>query len=154
MLKNSRTPVLLIAAALMSACASTGALIDPPKVNLTSVELVDASLVRQTFHLGFAIDNPNAFPLPVRAIEYEVFLDDEKFASGETEGSFTVPGRGNDDITISVDLDFLKTASNLSSLLQHDLPDAVNYELQGSFTVDIPFARPLPFSSSGIIRTQ
>jgi hypothetical protein len=30
--------------------------------------------------------------------------------------------------------------------------EAVSYELQGNLTVDIPFSKPLPFSSTGVIQ--
>jgi len=144
--------VILTATCVLSACAGTGTLIDSPTVNLTSVELADVSLSRQTFHLGFDVDNPNPFPLPIQAVEYRVILDEEKFAGGATEGRFTIPARGQDDFTISVDLDVLKTAAQLSAFLRGGMREAVSYELQGSLTVDIPFTKPLPFSSTGVIQ--
>jgi LEA14-like dessication related protein len=80
-----------------------------------------------------------------------VLLDDERFAGGSTEGSFTVPAGGQDAFMISVDIDFLNTATQIASLFRGGVPEQVNYELQGSLTVDIPFARPIPFSSTGVI---
>ncbi len=147
----SRLVVVLAAASALSSCAGTGTLIDPPSVSLVSVKLADVSLSRQTFLLGFDVTNPNPFPLPIQAVEYRVILDKEKFAGGATDGSFTVPARGHDDFTISVDLDMLSSAAQLSSLLRGGMREAVSYELQGSLTVDIPFTKPLPFSSTGVI---
>jgi len=34
------------------------------------------------------------------------------------------------------------------------MPEQVNYRVEGSLTVDIPFAKPLPFSSSGVIQVR
>jgi hypothetical protein len=34
------------------------------------------------------------------------------------------------------------------------MPETIDYELHGSLAVDIPFARPVPFSSSGVIRVR
>lgn len=144
--------LVILTACVLSACAGTGTLIDSPTVSLTSVRLADVSFSRQTFHLGFDVDNPNPFPLPIQAVEYRVMLDEEKFAGGETEGRFTIPARGHDDFTISVDLDVLNTAAQLSSLLLGGMREAVSYELQGNLTVDIPFSKPLPFSSTGVIQ--
>jgi LEA14-like dessication related protein len=146
-----RTVAIVLAATCLSACASTDTLISSPTVNLTSVELTAISLKRQTFDLGFDVDNPNPFPLPVKSVEYRVMLDDERFVGGETTGSFTVPARGQDAFIISVDLDFINTANQFAALLRTGVPEQVNYELQGSLTVDIPFARPVPFSSTGVI---
>ncbi len=153
-LLDIRPVSILLFCGILSACASTGELISSPSVDLTSVRLDKMSLSQQTFLLGFDVDNPNAFPLPVREIEYTVRFDNERFAGGSTEGNFTVPARGQDDFMISVDLDFLRTASQLSALLRQGVPESVNYELEGHLTVDIPFARPLPFSSSGVIDVQ
>jgi len=153
-LLRTRLLAVLLSICVLSACANTGGLISSPSVDLTSVQLEKMSLSQQTFLLGFDVDNPNSFPLPIRAVEYTVRFDDEKFAGGATEGDFTVPARGQDDFTISVDLDFLSTASQLSALLRRGVPETVNYELEGRLTVDIPFARPIPFSSSGVIDVQ
>ncbi len=112
--------ILLIAVILLSACAGTGTIIDSPKVDLTRVELTKADFRRQTFLLSFDVSNPNAFPLPVKAVEYRVIFDDENFAGGKTEGSFTVPARGEDSFAISVELDLLSSASHLTSLLRPD----------------------------------
>ena len=136
----------------LSACAGTETLVSSPTVSLASVELERAGLRQQTFLLGFDVSNPNPFPLPVRSMTYRVLFDDQKFAGGEAAGSFTVPARGDDEFMISVDLDILNSASQLASLMQNGVPDQVNYALEGSLTVDIPFTRPIPFSSSGIIR--
>lgn len=142
---------LLVAAVSLSACAGTGTIIDSPKVELIGVELTAANFRRQTFLLRFDVSNPNPFPLPVKAVEYQVDFDDEKFAGGETQGSFTVPARGGDSFAISVDLDILSSAKHLNTLLSGGLRENVSYELQGSLAVDIPFVKPVPFSNSGVI---
>ena len=142
---------ITVVAAGISSCAGTGTLVSSPTVNLTSVRLAEISLRRQTFHLGFDVGNPNPFPLPVKAVEYRVFFDNKKFVGGETEGNFTVPADGQDAFVISVDVDILSTATQIAALFRQGMPEQVNYELQGSLTVDIPFTRPIPFSSTGVI---
>jgi LEA14-like dessication related protein len=146
-----RSVYILFACLLLTACASTESLVTTPRVDLTSVELESASFDKQTFLLAFDVANPNAFPLPVKAIKYRVMLDDERFAGGETVAAFTIPAGGEDGFVISVDLDILNSASQLTSLLHGGVPDHVKYRVEGSLTVDIPFTRPLPFSSSGTV---
>ena len=135
----------------MSACATTETLVATPEVSLTSVELESMSFRKQTFLLGFEVVNPNPFPLPIEEIRYRVMLDDESFAGGETRASFTIPSRGKNSFVISVELDVLNRATQITSLLQGGMPDNVNYQVDGSLAVDIPFTRPLEFSSSGVI---
>ncbi len=149
-----RKMLSLFAVIFLSACASTGTVIEAPRVNLTGVELISANLQRQTFLLRFDVSNPNPFPLPVKAVEYRVDFDDEKFADGKTQGSCTVPARGDDSFAIRVQLDFLNSAKHLTSLFQGGFRDNISYELKGSLAVDIPFVHPLPFSSSGVIHMK
>ena len=141
---------------LLAGCAGTEALVSTPTVDLTSVEMEKVSLRGQSFLLGFEVDNPNAFPLPVRAVKYSVIFDDERFAGGEARASFTftVPAYGSDACQLSVELDILQSARQITSLLQGGMPEHVNYRVEGSLAVDIPFAKPLPFSSSGTIQVR
>ena len=48
-------------------------------------------------------------------------------------------------------LDVLNSAEQMFSFVSGGMRDQVEYELQGKLTVDIPFTRPLPFSSRGVI---
>ena len=143
------TPWIAIAA--LSACAGTGAIIDSPEVRLTSVELTKANFHQQEFLLGFHVSNPNPFPLPVRSVTYRVQLGDQRFASGKTQGNFTVPSNGNTSFVISIEVDLLRTTTNLAGFIPGKLREDLNYELSGSFAIDIPFAKPLRFSHSDSI---
>ena len=59
--------------------------------------------------------------------------------------------RGDNSFAISVDLDFLSSATHLRSLLHGGLQENIRYELKGRLAVDIPLVKPIPFSSSGVI---
>ncbi len=146
--------VSLLAIAALSACAGSGSLISSPQVSLTSIEITSADFNSQTFLLSFDVNNPNPFPLPIKSVRYRVRLGEQQFASGETQGNFTVPSEGNEAFAISVQLDLLKTSSNISSLIRSGMSRDLDYELSGSFAVDIPFAKPLDFKSGGNIEMQ
>lgn len=139
---------------LLSGCAGPGTLISTPAVDLTSVKMEKIRFTGQTFLLGFEVDNPNAFPLPIKAVKYSVSFDDERFAGGEARAAFTIPARGSDEFQLSVELDIMNAANQISSLLQGGMREHVNYRVEGSLTVDIPFAKPLPFASSGTIQVR
>ena len=149
-IESFRNCYLLFAIVSLSACAGTGTVIDSPKVDLTGVKLTSANLRRQTFLLSFAISNPNPFPLPVKAVGYQLVFDDEKFAGGKTQGSFTVPAHGDDFFAISVELDILSSTTYLTSLLRDDFSESVSYALLGSLPADIPFVNPIPYSCSAV----
>lgn len=152
--KSICNSLLVTATILLSACAGTGTIIDAPSVDLTSVELTSVNIRRQTFLLSFDIDNPNPFPLPIKYFDYKIIFDDEKFAEGQTQGSFTVPANSMDSFAISVDLDFLGSATHWKSLMSGGLRENIAYELQGRLAVDIPLVKPMMFSNSGVINMR
>lgn len=147
-------PILALSGMLAGCATGTGALISTPAVDLKSVEMEKVTFTAQTFLLGFEVENPNAFPLPVKAVKYRVMFDDERFAGGETQASFTVPANGTDRFMLSVELDIVNAAAEVMSLIKRGMPEHVEYRVDGTLTVDIPFARPLPFSSSGTIQVR
>lgn len=146
-----RNVLLSLAAMYLSACAGTGPLVESPEVSLSGVELKSIDFRRQTFLLRFDVSNPNAFPLPVKAVDYEVLFDEQKFAGGRTQGSFSVPARGETSFAISVDLDILSSATHLRSLMGGGFRENMAYELRGSLAVDMPFVKPIAFSNSGLV---
>lgn len=146
--------LLLVVLFGVTGCASSGSIVESPAVDLTSVQVSEMSFTSQTFLLGFKVDNPNPFPIPVRAVNYRVRLNDQPFAGGETQSDFTVPAGGAEDFVISVDLDLLKSGMQLTSILRSGVNDRVSYEVLGDLDVDIPLVPTLRFSNSGTIMVQ
>ena len=146
-----RTVSLLPMALALTSCASPGDLIDTPQVELTGIQMNDFSFSGQSFLLSFDVDNPNPFPLPVSSIRYHVQIANENFASGQTASDFTVPANGDGAFDISVNLDMMKSASQLASILRTGMREPLEYKLNGSLDVDIPYVKPVPFSASGVI---
>jgi LEA14-like dessication related protein len=116
--------------------------------------MTDIDFSGQTFLLGFDVTNPNPFPLPITAVSYGVELEGHRFASGETEGGFTVPASGDGEFAISVELNLLKSAPQLLYIVNDGVKRDISYELKGQFGMDIPFTKPLTFRSTGEIRLQ
>jgi len=145
---------MLLAACLLSACASMETLISAPDVSLRNVQLTELNFSEQTFLLGFDVTNPNPFPLPISTVSYGVELDGQYFAGGETRGGFTVPASGDGEFAISVQLNLLKTAPQLLFIIRDGANREIPYELKGRLGVDIPFAKPVSFESTGEIRLR
>jgi LEA14-like dessication related protein len=144
----------LIAVHLLAACAGNAPAVRSPEVRLDGVEVTSLSLSKQTFTLSFDVSNPNPFPLPVRAVRYHVMLEQQRFAGGETAGRFTIPAGGDGAFAISVELDLMKSAARLASIIGSGVTRPIEYELHGSLEVAVPFSRPLNFSSSGTVLVQ
>jgi LEA14-like dessication related protein len=149
--RRNIAPAVLLASVLLSSCATTGISIQKPSVTLRGVEMNSLSFSGQSFLLSFDVNNPNPFPLPVRSVRYHLQLDDKTFASGETLGDFSVPASGAGAFDISVELDILKSAGQLTSVLRRGMQKPVSYQLDGSLAIDIPYVKPVPFATSGVI---
>jgi len=151
---RNRNLALALISLVLAACASTGLRIETPSVTLQSIRLEEADLSRQRFVLSFGVQNPNPFPLPIRAVRYRVMLDNQRFAGGETVSDFTIPSRGDGNFSISVETDLLRSGTQLAGLLRNATRESVDYELAGDLTVDIPFAPPLEYAQRGTIMVQ
>jgi LEA14-like dessication related protein len=144
---------LLVSLLAMAGCATTMQdLVKSPAVELRSVQVVGLGFNSQTFLLSFDISNPNGFSLPVRSVSYGLKLDGQRFASGQTPSEFSVPANGETQFAISVDLDLLKTAPQLLSIVRQSVRQDVGYELDGQLALDIPLAPAVSYRSTGAIR--
>ncbi len=147
-----RTIVFGTLACFIAACASTGVTLEKPGVSLRNVEVRDIDLDGQTFVLNFDVINPNPIPLPIRSVSYGVELDGFRFASGETQGAFTVPANGDSHFEITVDVDLMRTAPQLMFIVRDGVYRDIPYALEGRFAIDVPFANPVSFRNEGSIR--
>lgn len=150
--KRLRTIVFGTLACFVAACASTGVMLEKPGVSLRNVDVRDIGLDGQTFVLNFDVINPNPIPLPIRSVSYGVELDGFRFASGETQGAFTVPANGDTHFEITVDVDLMRTAPQLMFIVRDGVYRDVPYALEGRFAIDVPFANPVSFRNEGSIR--
>ena len=152
---NSRYGIL--AALVLTAaggCATLENALEAPTISLANVSLTDVSLTSQSFLLDFDVDNPNPIPLPVSAVNYAVELAGQQFASGATADSFTVPANGAGSFQVAVNTNLLDSARVLSDLVLKGGQRELAYGINGDVEVDLPFARPLPFSHSGVVSVE
>jgi LEA14-like dessication related protein len=145
---------ILLVSVLLSACASLENIVSAPQVSLRNVHVENIGFSSQTFILAFDVTNPNAFPLPIKSINYGVMLDGHRFASGEAASEFTVPARGDGEFAISVNLDLLQTAPELLFVVRDATRRDIPYSLEGRLGIDIPYTKPIKFENTGLIRLQ
>ena len=148
---TSKLLVYLMSLGMLASCASAGQLIESPTVELSGIKVSDFNYSGQTFVLSFDVNNPNPYALPIKSVRYHVQLAEQRFASGETNSDFSIPASGKGAFDISVELDILRSTTQVASILRDGMHRPVPYELSGSLAVDLPFIKPVPFSASGVI---
>ncbi|WP_339486158.1 LEA type 2 family protein [Pseudomonas sp. EL_65y_Pfl2_R95] len=121
-----------------------------PDIRLVKVEVVKAKLLEQQFRLRFHIKNPNDVSLPVRGIDYVVFLNDMKLAEGESDVWFTVPANGEHDFEIPVRTNLWRHVRQIVKMLEH--PDeTIRYRLEGEVKTGMLFGRSVHMMRNGEI---
>jgi len=121
---------------------------EPPKVTLASLTPVTLSLFEQRFDVGLRLQNPNAFGLPIQALDYTLAINGEAFASGTSRTDLQLPAYGEKVVTVTVTSDLL---SNLDQIRrwQREPPDALAYRLSGrAHLADTPLRLPFEYSGS------
>lgn len=139
-------PALTILFAL-GGCASLAPKVDPPHISLNDIKLKEVGLFEQRFTLTLRIQNPNDFALPIKGMDYEVFLNDQKFARGVSSDAVTVPALG--EALTSVDV--ISNAGNVWQQMQtlmNGRQPALRYRLVGGLRV-VNRALKVPFDYQG-----
>jgi LEA14-like dessication related protein len=139
-------PVAL--ALCLAACSLMAPKFNRPNVSVVSVQLRGGNLLQQDFAVKLNIQNPNNRALPVSGLHVELTVGGEQIATGVSDRAIVVPANGDSDfdmtIKANVALALLKLADKMD---QHS--DAIDYDVTGAASIDLPFLRDLPFHQSG-----
>jgi LEA14-like dessication related protein len=107
--------------------------LEPPDVKLTSVRPGQLSAGEQRLHVGLRVQNPNPIPLPVLAMTYRLWLEEQPIASGDGMLHRRVPARGAADMEVMVSSDARHLARTLPKLALK--PQPWRYRLEGSIAI-------------------
>ena len=141
---------LSLLTAMTAGCSTLQSQFEQPTVKLASLALLEASMSRQVYAVKLEVDNPNGYPLPVRAINYSVRLAQKDFATGATGDAFSIPANGSDTIDLEVRTNLIESISTLAQLLQGGARE-LDYQLSGDIQINLPFVSAVPFSQTGKI---
>jgi LEA14-like dessication related protein len=86
----------------IAACASLGALDNPPRVSLVNLQPVQIQLLEQRYLATIRIQNPNPVALPINGLDYTIRINDSEFANGVSSQHVTVPAYGEKTLDVSV----------------------------------------------------
>jgi LEA14-like dessication related protein len=145
---TTRAAMTLGLLAALTACSLVAPKFNRPNVSVVSIEMRGGNLLQQNFAVKLNIQNPNDRALPVNGLHVELNVGGEQIASGVSDRAFVVPAHGESEFDMTVKanaaLALLKLAAKMD---QH--ADAIEYELTGAASIDLPFLRDLPFHQSG-----
>jgi LEA14-like dessication related protein len=135
--------------AILAGCSSTPEL-DVPQLAIVSIATTSADMFNQQFVVRVNVENPNEIELPVKAIEYRLFLEGDSFAEGVWKHPFKVPAKGEKDVDVMVTTNFVSGLGRLLSRLNGR--DQVNYVFEGTMMTEVGAARKIPFQETGSVQ--
>lgn len=124
---------------------------EEPQLDVVDVHLLRGDLLQQELSVTMRVHNPNQRALSVRSIQYEVQLEGEEFAHGESQREFIVPAHGDTQFDLSV------TANALGAILRllgGGRRNSVEYQVSGIVTLATGLKRSIPFDERGEFRLR
>lgn len=131
----------------LSACSGTG-LPDAelPDVSLAGLSFAEPGLFEQGFTLQLRLKNPNAFDIPVQALNFALDVNGASFANGLSNQDFVLPASA--EIVVPIDV-AIATEDLIQRVLAIGAGRRLDYQLTGAVEIDSWFAAPVPFDRSG-----
>jgi LEA14-like dessication related protein len=142
---------VLLAAVLLGACAGMNSDLQAPRVTVVAASLTSADVFSQQFRVRVHVDNPNARPLPIKSIDYKLFLEGDSFAEGVSEAPFVVPANGEKEFDLTMQTNFVSSIGRLLSRLTGTNRTAIAYTFTGNVVADMTFSPRLKFAESGTV---
>jgi LEA14-like dessication related protein len=147
-MKRSFRAALCTLAVFFAACA-LGPKVEVPRLTLVRVAMTSADIFNQQFMVRVHVQNPNDRELPIRGIDYKLFLEGDSFAEGVSDKPFVVPALGETEFDMIVRTNFVSGIGRLMSRLNGR--EQVQYVLEGKVLTDISMAKKIPFQETGTV---
>lgn len=120
--------VVSIGLLALAGCATYPGSIEPTRVSLADVSMLEFGLIEQKLGLKLRVQNPNNVAVPIEGLSYELELNGKSFAQGVAHPQTQVPEFGSAEIDT-------EAVSNLSSLIsqlgQLQKDQKLQYRLKG-----------------------
>jgi len=152
MLKRSvRVVVAMLGAALASSCVSIPKDFKSPDFEVVRIEMQSSDMFAQRFKVRLAVQNPNDIEMPIKSLDYKLFLMGDSFAEGKTEERFVLPAKGDAEFDMLLTTNFVSSFGRLISRMGGGKLQKVEYEIAGNVVLDKGFVRKLPFNHKGSV---
>ena len=125
-----------------------------PHISVESLQLKEMNFTGADLQLNLRLFNPNAFSFLVKALHYELEVNEKPWVHGQSEDRSSVAAKDAGLLAIPISLNFLQIGQSVSQLMKRN--QTLNYHLKG----DLNLGSSLPllgevkvlFDRSGQIR--
>jgi len=140
-------PTLLLVC--MAGCSSLAPKLETPRITIVKVAMMSGDVFSQNFLVHLNVQNPNDRELPIKGIEYKLFLQGDSFAEGTSTKPFVVPAKGETEFDMSVRTNFVSGIARLLTRLNGKTK--VEYIFEGTVLLPSGMVRKIPFQESGTV---
>jgi len=142
--------VALVPLLLVSACGALSSVKpEAPKVSVAGVRPLNISLTRQKLEFRLRVQNPNAFDLPIRSLDFVAELAGDEIATGRSDERVTVPANGEAEIRVDVVTGIDRLVGKFRSMFE-DRTLELDYGVTGSVKLT-NWPTRIPFDVDGIL---
>ena len=133
-------------------CASIGRnAFAEPVVTLRDVKLQGIGMTGGSFDVVLSVYNPNGYRLDATQLNYNLFVDTLRFASGTLNQQFTVQEKDSSIVRVPVNFTYAGVGEAGRQLLN---TGSVNYRVAGDVTVATPVGSfKVPYDRTGRFST-
>jgi LEA14-like dessication related protein len=137
-------------AVLLFACAAQTKL-EAPNLSVINMEMLESSLFTQRLKVRVRVQNPNDVALPIKGVSAKLEIAGEKFASGVSANSFTVPAFGEEEFDLLVDASMARTLLVMMGKGggAAKAMESLDYRISGKVSLSSGMVRSIPFDESG-----
>jgi LEA14-like dessication related protein len=139
----------LLLLATLAGCSTFNTKLQSPDLSLIGVQMLSTDMFAQKFKVRVLVKNPNDLEIPVKGLEYKIFLMGDSFADGETTDRFVLPARGEAEFDMLVTTNFISSLGRLVSRVGGGKLENLDYEIAGTVMLDKGMVRKLPFNHRG-----
>ena len=150
-MKAMRWAFVVCVSAVMAGCFGLSTDLRAPRLTVVAASMTSADVFSQQFRVRIRAENPNSMALPIKSIDYELFLEGYSFAEGISDASFVVPANGDKEFDLTVRTNFVSSIGRLLSRLTGDSRTTIQYSFVGSVVADMAFSPKLKFSETGTV---
>ena len=133
----------------LGACSAVAPKLETPRLTIVNVSMTSGDVFNQNFLVQLNVQNPNDRELPIKEIEYQLFLQGDSFAEGTSSRSFTVPANGETEFGMTIRTNFVSSVGRLLTRLQGK--SKVEYIFEGKVKLASGVVRTIPFQESGSV---
>ena len=146
-----RALLILLGLALATSCATLPKDLKAPKFEVLKIEMATSDMFAQRFKVRLNVQNPNDLELPIKSLDYKLFLLGDSFGEGLSEAPFVLPAQGEAQFDMLLTTNFVSSLGRLVNRVGSRRLKDIEYEIAGKVVLDKGFVRKLPFNYKGSV---